>query len=76
MSIQPQLLHAAFSNSYNNLFLHIFVLSQSLLPQSLIILTKIFLAAFAIHFNNAQVIKIRSMDLSYFILNERRGSVC
>lgn len=30
---------------------------------------------FAIHSNNAQVIKIRSVDLPYFILDERRGSV-
>lgn len=56
---------------YNDVFLRILVLFQRLIPQRLIILTKTSPAVFAILSNNAQVIKIRPMDLPYFIPDER-----
>lgn len=57
------------------LFLHTLVLLKRSIPQRLVILTKTFPAVFAIHSNNAQVIKIKSMNSPYFILDERSGSV-
>lgn len=69
-------LHAAFRAMYIiSCFFIFWFFCKTPIHQSLITLTKIFPAVFAIHSNNAQVIKIRSMDLPYFILDERRGSV-